>query len=679
MTSLKHCTSEKLLAYLDDELAPAEWQELKGHLSACWRCRARAQELENGILKLAREFSGPHDFPDEWQIADAKNRFLKWRDSQDRSSMASFTLLPWRLSPAIASAVAVVCMALAGVGIWARLEPGPPGVLARAEEAEKVLFPEAATIHEVFRLEIKQTVSSTQTSTGHLEIWSEPSGKRFAWRWKDDAFRLKFAEWHPGAEENYVFDERTSRAVPRKAVSAASSNSLADIAEPGSSIEQVNIAFVNWVQSQHWRLISITRDFLLFSTQDGIPVSMRRVRSTSGASRFLLQAERSEGGRQLALILEVDEATGRPVSETARITSEQGLVELRVVIDQIQSMRTIPASLHVFRPEVAAFRNTMPERTSTPRRVFRPRPSLAIDPRLLEEAEVQVLYGLHRAGLCLGAPISVAQDRSLGKVLVTGLVDGEEEKERAVTAISELPTATLVRIDVKTLAEAAERVQPVRARSITGVAGVSETPAPVVPIETLIERSSLPDSEKAQLKRKASEISNRLISATEILVRETWALHRLRERFSPINIELLGDESRKLVALMAGDHLMMLDRTGSEVEEMIDPFRLVANAPDAMVRDSAASYVANGSDSRLGFEDLLQSAELINRQSQSLFALGGSAQSSAAGDFAQKLFLGVPRFKVLLQEAHQTSADMYERKPAHSAPKAELEGPGRSQ
>src|SRR5215510_14219551 len=45
----KHPRSERLLLYVDRELAPKEVARIETHLGACWSCRARVSKIEKSI------------------------------------------------------------------------------------------------------------------------------------------------------------------------------------------------------------------------------------------------------------------------------------------------------------------------------------------------------------------------------------------------------------------------------------------------------------------------------------------------------------------------------------------------------------------------------------------------------------------------------------------------------
>ena len=629
----KHCTSEKLLAYLDSELSASEYKKVKEHLSACWACRAEAEEIQADILRLAREFAAADDFPNRRQIADARQRFLDWRESREQASSDRFALLSWpSFSPAVVASLIICAALLATFTFWPSRHPQASRVLARAEQTEETLLSKPAAIHEVFRLAIRQTTKTRRTAQGHLEIWSEPDSKRFAWRWRDDASRLRFAEWHPAAEESYFFDQRITSSASREAGHFEQA-SLADIAAPGTQLNQLSAALARWIRSRKWCVISIAKDFASFSSAEGTALSLRRIVPPDRRPRFVLEATRTEGELRRTLTLEVDAASGQPLAETAEVTDRQGTVEFQLVAEHVQVMHAEQVSLEVFQPDAGL----MADNVARPKAVLvrrKPR-SVPPDSRMLDDAEVQVVYALHRAGLCLGVPITVTKDRSANLIRLAGLVDNEPDKDRILALISELPSPTLVRIEVKTMAEAADATAPVHP------AGAGETvPSPVQPssvsgIVTLINRSPLSDAEKAALKTKAANVSNDLISATEALVREAWAIDRLNARFGPSQIGELKPESARIVTQMMSDHLQALDRIAPQVADFLAPFEFLL--PAHQTNTTAA-------DSEAG---LVQSAEEVNRYAQSLFALGATPKAPAAGS-AQALLQAISSFQTRL-------------------------------
>jgi hypothetical protein len=410
------------------------------------------------------------------------------------------------------------------------------------------------------------------------------------------------------------------------------------------------------VRSQKWRVISIARDFAEFSNQAGTALSMRRVGFAEGRSKLVLEAQRSESGRLLKLILEIDETTGRPLAEIAQVKSHDGSVEFRVVADRVESLRMVPASLVVFQPEVAVRHNIIPKPVSRDKAIHITNVPVPVDPRLLDDGEVQIRYLLHRAGLCFGPPLSVDQDKLSGTIRVTGLVESEQIKEQISSAILHLPVARLVRMDVKTVAEAAAAAKPFFVFALAEAGRAGGGPASLKePIEALIDQSAKTDMERSELKRKAAGVSSELIFATETLAREAWALHRLGQRFPQSEVERLGIESRRLLAIMAHDHLIALDRGLSKVDAITLPFQTLALPAKAPVMPVGTFHEIN-----FDFRSLVDSAEQINARSQSLFALSHSKPPNASGSVGD-LLAALSQLKTLLGQAHQRVDQMDDR------------------
>ncbi len=643
--SPKHCNNQDLLAYLDGELPSRETIAVGEHLSSCWRCRSRAGDLENQIRTLTREFTAGN-FPDPATVTAAKDKFLKWRADYDRESSAiKFVFLDPRLPlPVVAALVALALIVLA-IATRSQTNLSPRLVLARAQSAEQLVLAQAS-VHESYLIEIKRNSTSIPAPKNNLDVWSEPSADRFAWRLKDQQHRLQFAEWNPGRGEHYVFDRNSSAAIRGKSSNKTSSASLVEIFEPSSTLEQANLSFVSWVKSRRWRVISIATDFASFSSQNDASFSMRRVRSLSGASILVLKAECIRGDKKLELLLQVDEATGRPSAEIARVTDSHSSIEFRVLVNRIESVHVVSAALKVFRPEIAILNEHPANALVAARPVYRRAANRFVDPRLLDDAEVQVLYTLHRAGLCLGAPITVDQNRQPSFVHVDGLVENPQVRDKIVSDVAALASARLVRINLKTFEEAAAGSEPLRFQAAAGPAGST-----TVPVETLIDQSPLPEDKKSALKKNIAEVSNQLVSATETLSRESWALNRLAKQFSPNQIDTLGIESRNLLAMMANDHLLALDHTISTINTLTAPFSTVATSANTSAdRFTAVVDNTNVNDWGKAFNGLTDQAEFINRQSQFLFALGGSSQLTPS-DSARHLLAALQNFPQILAQA----------------------------
>jgi len=112
--SSKHCTNERLLAYLDAELPEVELRTVKAHVSRCWECRARMLKLDKSAQRFARAFVA-QEFPGSGKQVEARDRFLKKVEQVEAMSLRrpEFRMTP-RLSLrfAVGMALAVApCLA----------------------------------------------------------------------------------------------------------------------------------------------------------------------------------------------------------------------------------------------------------------------------------------------------------------------------------------------------------------------------------------------------------------------------------------------------------------------------------------------------------------------------------------------------------------------------------------
>ena len=75
-----HLSDEQLLQDLDGESSAGQARQVQLHLSECWKCRSRRQELENAISEFVRFYDREHDA--KLPSADGPRALLKARLSQ---------------------------------------------------------------------------------------------------------------------------------------------------------------------------------------------------------------------------------------------------------------------------------------------------------------------------------------------------------------------------------------------------------------------------------------------------------------------------------------------------------------------------------------------------------------------------------------------------------------------
>lgn len=109
------CSDGRLLAFLDGELAPREAAEVQSHLDACWDCRARLAELEEGVHAVARAFG-----EGAWYSAASLERSRRRLHDAIEAEPTRRRRLGRYLFP-----LAAASLAFAGSAIWYAARPQP--------------------------------------------------------------------------------------------------------------------------------------------------------------------------------------------------------------------------------------------------------------------------------------------------------------------------------------------------------------------------------------------------------------------------------------------------------------------------------------------------------------------------------------------------------------------------
>src|SRR5262249_52255901 len=92
-----HLSDQQILLFLEGELSKRRARLAGEHLEACWRCRARRQELEQGIADFTQihlDGAGP-----KLPSADGRRALLRAQLAQLGSAAPDQTWLPFRFSP----------------------------------------------------------------------------------------------------------------------------------------------------------------------------------------------------------------------------------------------------------------------------------------------------------------------------------------------------------------------------------------------------------------------------------------------------------------------------------------------------------------------------------------------------------------------------------------------------
>jgi hypothetical protein len=118
LTQDSHITDQELLLAADGELPPARAAQVSAHLSECWPCRARKQELEQAIVDFIRLHRGHLDPllpPVAGPRALLKARLAEMASVSQPRGNRRLKVLDWKQA---AAAVLLVALAAASYHLW---------------------------------------------------------------------------------------------------------------------------------------------------------------------------------------------------------------------------------------------------------------------------------------------------------------------------------------------------------------------------------------------------------------------------------------------------------------------------------------------------------------------------------------------------------------------------------
>jgi hypothetical protein len=536
----RHPDDESLIAHLDGELRGKAENRLATHVRSCWQCRTRLSQMEEGIGELTRARQAAV-FPGKQRIEASRQAFLE-RFEVLASQMAAeeggggaSRRRPQRWTWATAAAAALV----GGVALWVRpVAPGAPAVLRATQACETALFQSAWPVHQVFRVEATGTGGRRDVS--RLEVWSDAHARRFTSRWDDAAGVVRCAMW-------------------RGTDAAAAPVYLVDL--PQESLEQFQDSFLRWLKATRWQPVSLSGEFAHFAGEQGARLVVRRA-----GGRLVLEVRRGAA----AAILEVDEASHRPLSLTLRQERAGRILAVRMTGELMEAVNPSLVPEAAFRPDAGAPR--VGSAPAAPPRPLAPPPLPAA--AALDTAEVRALYALHEARSCLGEPLELV--REAAGIQVRGQVGTRQRRQQLRDALAGIP---LVSVRVQSPDE------PSQVRGRRAVTGA---------VEIRVEKSAISDRLQQFLSRedpsdapnRAVELSDKAVTNAQAALNQAWALRRLAEWASPDKEGRLAVDSRRLLAAMVRDHAAALRGELAQQTSLLKPVLTSAGARWAAAHSS---------------------------------------------------------------------------------------------
>ncbi|MCL5746368.1 MAG: hypothetical protein M1541_20960 [Acidobacteria bacterium] len=620
----KHFNDALLMAHLDGEVSRAAARTIEQHLGSCWQCRARQAELEAQAERTAAAYARAVSFA-LTRTHEARQKFHIWAGgvaAPERFAAPAppHPSLPVRWKYAVAASVLV---SLAMLGYFSQRKPAGPGaerIAALAERSESQLLEN--TVHQIMYVEIAETRPARRRIGGPLEIWSDLAHGRYASRWKLDDGTLRFARWQPGAGRHFRWDARTARTQPVADV-GTSPISLCD-GEPAG--EDLEVRFLEWLESRRWQPLLLTRELLKFAAKAGSTLEVERVRSRAGRDVFRIAAVRRTAHLNVEVMAEVAARDFMPQLLWVRFETGGRCVEIRLTVKSNERVPPMRLTASVFEPDLRPapprrLRPPIPKNESVAAGISEPPP---IDAATLNEVEIEVYYALHRLGACKGDAVEVR--RTDWRIVVEGAVRDAERKQQLLAGLSRITPAAAVLRRLTAIPEIpSSDGGPQTGKSATRDNLVGRGPARLeAEIELDEYLAQHPAAGKSAVPGAAefTAIANEAFKLNGALMDDAWAMRRLAARYRKADAPALSRHSQDLLIVMAREHAVSLRRSVLRMGQLLAPLTSLMALPPVHV--TAAIPAAAGPQDWTGpCDQLYEAARRLQTVTQALFAGGG--------------------------------------------------------
>jgi len=577
----KHLDDELLVGHLEGSLSRWDRVRVRRHLHRCWSCRARQARFREQMHRVAEALE-KQTFPGRERIEKARSEFYRryraLEPAPRRGRKAPSLRLHASAPAGLRAAFALAAMALLAVSVWFAARPvePPPAerVIASAQRFEMALLESSQdAVYQVVEVAISEAGSeedvpqegaSQKAQKARLSVWSEPSENRFAAVWKSGGGEVQGGVWRPAADQAYAYRAGAGPAAEPVQQPTASRSLVLDLARaPRLDVESLEAALLDWLMSRRWTPVAFSREFAAFSAGQGAALSVR-TRREPGKGLFLeVTAVKPLGERRVEFTLEVDAETYRPLLQRIVLATPERTMEIRLAVEVNRRLSPAWLTPAVFQPSVPV-RRRIPERKAalSKNRSKAPRPAesrRAVSAAERRRTAVRAQHILHQQGVCLDGAIHVAQRPEQELVEIRGLVQPLHRKQELLNALQELAELPFVRVDLRTMEEAASLSSFPKAAPAPPDAEQAAQNQVVVrrqpSLRDELGRYFLARSPNAKAAReRAARFSSGALAKSRSALMEAWALRKLAERYPPEKFADLAAESREMIVQMRRDH-----------------------------------------------------------------------------------------------------------------------------
>ena len=202
--------------------------------------------------------------------------------------------------------------------------------------------------------------------------------------------------------------------------------SLAALADAGLDPDQIQAAFLRWLEGRPWSPISFAAQYTLWTAEDGVVPTLERLPASDGAPALRLTVRRQTPKLSTVLTVDVDSVSYHPRLETIRFLKPltgpwnstspcQRCARSANPTSRRRCLNRPPSSLRRYRRRA---------RRAPPRSrpwLRWPISSTGLPPA--ESREIEAIYALHKAGACIGQPVRVSEEPGGARVVRVGSQD----------------------------------------------------------------------------------------------------------------------------------------------------------------------------------------------------------------------------------------------------------------
>lgn len=544
----KHCSDEQLLAALDGELPEAQRSEVVRHLEVCWACRARQAEIESQVHLLTRA-AAQSLYPEGGWSTLAKRRFTLAVQALEPVAPARPPSPSVRWSWAAAAGVMIVIALGTYSAGWLRSIRDPAtgsAGLQQLIDADRSVV--AEPVHQVVRVRIEQTRPRIESRARRLEVWSDPKGGRHALHWRDQHV-LRQAAWR--SEDGGVGVSR--------AFASAAPDSPDLVASIGGhwNAQQIEEAFLRWLAARVWEPVVLGGDFSVFASDSGTRLVAQQV--VPGTVRLTARRQRAQVITEW--IVEMDERTHRPRLQHIRWERPDAAMEILFVVES--EARLDAATL---RPTL--FHSPFPSKPTAPPVLAGIRTALPTGPALparsleLTTAGIQAEYALRRLPRDWVEAIEIEFEDS--RIVVRGVTQTAEMREGIEAVLGKLEWVALA-------VQSVEETPAGPASAAASIAWIEPPEEPGFPLEKELAKRLAVPGDKSETARRVAAFSAQAARLASAILGESWALHRLAERYPDGRLALVRPETRWLLDELRESHLRSLSQARAELQSLVAP------------------------------------------------------------------------------------------------------------